>query len=73
MGSVSLLLGAVAGVTMVVGAILRWTKVSVELRRFALGESASGFRLRVVSEAPRAVPGATSARTAAARSGLIED
>ena len=45
MGSVSLLLGAVAGVTMVVGAILRWTKVSVELRRFALGESASGFRL----------------------------
>ena len=44
-GSVSLLLGALAGVAMVIGAILQWTKVSVELRRFALGESASGFRL----------------------------
>ncbi|SRR6266487_907764 len=44
-GSVSLLLGAVAGAAMVVGAILQWTKVSLELRRFAFGQSASGFRL----------------------------
>jgi hypothetical protein len=44
-GSVSLLLGAVAAVAMVVGAILRWTGVSLELRRFAFGQSASGFRL----------------------------
>jgi hypothetical protein len=45
MGSVSLLLGAVAGVAMAVGAILQWTSVSLDLRRFAFGQSASGFRL----------------------------